>query len=142
MSQNIFLDANILIDVNDKSRLAHTDCLLILNYLVENSFKIFTSCDLITTIYYILSKLDRQKALDDTEQLNKICTIINFSNKELLQTTNLMREDKNHKDLEDSIQYILAKNKKCDCIISNDKGFYSPDIELFTSGKFIEKFGI
>jgi len=142
MSKNVFLDANILIDVNDKKRLTHTNCLMILDYLVKNNYNIYTSCDLITTIYYLLSKTNKEKALQDLEQLNKLCTIIEFSNKELLQTTTLMRENKKFKDLEDSIQYVLALNTKCNYIISNDKKFYSPDIELLSSDNFLKKFGI
>ena len=142
MSKNVFLDANILIDVNDKKRLTHANCLMILDYLVKNNYNIYTSCDLITTIYYLLSKTNREKALQDLEQLNKLCTIIEFSNKELLQTTILMRENKKFKDLEDSIQYVLALNTQCDCIISNDKKFYSPNIDLLSSNNFLKKFGI
>ena len=142
MSKNVFLDANILIDVNDKKRLTHANCLMILDYLVKNNYNIYTSCDLITTIYYLLSKTNREKALQDLEQLNKLCTIIEFSNKELLQTTTLMRENKKFKDLEDTIQYVLALNTQCDYIISNDKKFYSPNIDLLSSNNFLKKFGI
>jgi len=142
MSKNVFLDVNILIDVNDKKRLTHTNCLMILDYLVKNNYNIYTSCDLITTIYYLLSKTNKDKALQDLEQLNKLCTIIEFSNKELLQTTTLMRENKKFKDLEDTIQYVLALNTQCDYIISNDKKFYSPNIDLLSSNNFLKKFGI
>jgi predicted nucleic acid-binding protein len=135
--KSVFIDANIFIDANDNTRKTYEQSFKIIPYLLSHNIKIFTSCDLITTIYYILSKKGKEEALSKTEQLNKICTIIDFSNKELLQTTNLMREDKNFKDLEDTIQYVLAENTNCDCIISNDKGFYSPDIKLFSSDEFI-----
>ena len=134
---SVFVDANILIDLKDKNRKNFESVLAIFNYLVEQNIKIFTSCDLITTIYYILSKQNKQYALESIEQINKICKIIQFSNKELLQTTQLMREDKNFKDLEDTIQYVLAKTAKCNIILSNDKNFYSPEIKCFTSEKFI-----
>lgn len=140
--KNVFIDANIIIDLNDNSRGNLEKSLSILDYLVQNSIKIYTSCDLITTIYYILSKKDKKHALDSIERLIKICTIIEFSNKELLQTTKLMRENRNFKDLEDTIQYVLALETNCDCIISNDKEFYSPEITLFSSDGFILEFGI
>jgi len=140
--KSVFIDGNIFIDAKDNDRDLNQNSLKILKYLVKNDIKIFTSCDLITTIYYILSKKGKEKALSSIEQINKICTIIEFSNKELLQTTNLMREDTNFKDLEDTVQYVLALNKNCNYIISNDKGFYSPDIELFSNDKFVEKFEI
>jgi predicted nucleic acid-binding protein len=37
---------------------------------------------------------------------------------------------------------VLAKNTKCDLIISNDKKFYSTDIELLNSDEAIKKLNI
>ena len=138
-NKNIFIDANIFIDLNDESRIYSKDCLSILNFLVQNDFKIFTSCDLMTTIYYILSKIDKIKALDDIEQINKICKVIEFSNEEVRQTCKLMKENTNYKDFEDTIQYVLAKKENCSVILSNDKGFYSDDIQVFTSTQYIKE---
>jgi len=140
--KNVFLDANIFIDYKDEQRDLNQNSIKIIKYLTTQDIKIYTSCDLITTIYYILSKKGKYEALNSIEQLNKICTIIEFSNKELLQTTKLMRENKNFKDLEDTIQYVLALKTNCDCIVSNDKEFYSPEITLFSSDGFALKFGI
>jgi hypothetical protein len=140
--KSVFIDANIIIDLHDKSRGNLEKSLSILDFLLKNDIKILTSCDLITTIYYILSKKNKIEALEGIEKINKICTIIDFSNKELLQTTNLMRENKNFTDLEDTIQYVLAKNTNCDIIISNDKNFYSLDIDVLCSDGFLKRFGI
>ena len=140
--KSVFVDANIFIDFGDEKRDTKQISFQILNYLLKNKITIYTSCDLITTIYYILSKNDKQIALNTIEYINKMVTIIDFSNKELLQIINLMREDNNFKDLEDTIQYVLAKNTSCDLIISNDKGFYSPDIELVSGDVFVEKLEI
>jgi len=142
MCEKVFLDANIFIDLNDETRETSKESLAILDYLVKQKISIYTSCDLITTIYYILSKKSKSKALDAIEYLNKICKVIDFTNNQISQTCRLMRENKNYKDLEDTIQYILAKNQNCDLIISNDKGFYSKEIELLNSNQFIKKFHI
>ena len=138
MATNIFLDGNIFIDLHDDSRNSSKECLKILDFLVSNDYKIFTSCDLITTIYYILSKIDRKKALQDIARINKLCTIIEFSNNELVQTIELMNDDEKFKDLEDAIQYQLALNMKCEIILSNDKNFHSPSIKLYSSKEFLE----
>ena len=140
--KSVFLDGNIFIDINDNNRLTSKVSSQILNYLVSNHIKIYTSCDLITTVYYILSKQGKENALNSIEQINKICKIIELSNAEVLQTCQLMREDENFKDLEDTLQYVLAKNTNCDLIISNDKKFYSTDIELLTSNETIKKLNI
>lgn len=140
MYEKVFLDANIFIDANDKNRAAYTQSLLILEHLVTKQKIIYTSCDLVTTIYYILSKVNKNHALDNIENINKICKIIDFSNKEIGLTCKLMREDKNYKDLEDTLQVVLAKKENCDLIISNDKRFYSKNIKLMTSQEFCEKY--
>ena len=41
-----------------------------------------------------------------------------------------MTEYKKFKDLEDTLQYVLAKEMDCDLILTNDRDFYSPDIKI------------
>jgi predicted nucleic acid-binding protein len=53
----------------------------------------------------------KSQALSSIEHINQFCNIIEFSNKEVNQTCKLMRENKKYKDLEDTIQYILAQKK-------------------------------
>eukprot|EP01156_Anaeramoeba_ignava_P016171 Anaeramoba_ignava/a619040_5.p1 GENE.a619040_5~~a619040_5.p1 ORF type:complete len:142 (-),score=18.98 a619040_5:28-453(-) len=139
MYKKVFLDANIFLDNEDNTRDLEQNSLKVLSYLIENDIKLYTSCDLITTIYYILSKKDKQKALDAVERINQFCRIIEFSNQEVLQTCSLMKENQKFKDLEDTIQYILAKKEGCDLILSNDKNFVSDEIELLTTKEFLEK---
>ncbi|MBN2824981.1 MAG: hypothetical protein JXQ76_06650 [Campylobacterales bacterium] len=76
MYKKVFLDANIFIDYSDESRGTRQESLAVLSYLLQNSIKIYTSCDLITTIYYILAKEDRAKALLAIEKINAVCHII------------------------------------------------------------------
>ncbi len=140
MFKKVFIDANIFIDMNDKSRKTYTDSLLLLDYLVKRNIEICTSCDLITTIYYILAKKDKNKALQDIQKINTICKVIEFSNKEINTTCNLMLNNDNFKDLEDTLQYVLAQKIGCELIFSNDKNFYSPEIELIDSSSFCEKY--
>ncbi len=140
MYRSVFLDANIFLDANDSSRLTYKKSLSILIFCSNNNIKMYTSCDLMTTIYYILSKKDKLKALGAIENMNKFTKVIEFSNKEIESTTKLMRENANYKDFEDTLEYILAKKQECELIISNDKDFFSEDLELFTSEKFVAKY--
>ena len=71
-----------------------------------------------------------------------VLKVIGFSNKEVAQTCTLMKEDKNYKDLANTMQYILAKKEGCDLIISNDERFYALDIELMSSKEFCKRVGI
>ena len=134
----VFLDANIILDTYDNNRPSYKYSLQLYQYMIDNNFKLFTSCDLITTIYYINSKKDKNQALLNIQDTNKILKVIEFSNKEIEQTCDLMLADSDYKDLEDTIQYIMAKKTKCDLIISNDENFISKDIKLLTSKQFYE----
>jgi len=140
MFSKVFIDANIFIDLNDDSRGSYENSLKILNFLVNNGITVYTSCDLITTIYYVLAKKSKSNALNSIVKLNKICQVIDFSNKEIAQTCKLMKEDESYKDLEDTLQYVLAQKENCDMIISNDKRFASKEIELLSSEAFIKKY--
>ena len=140
MYKKVFIDANIFIDTNDKDRKTYNESLNILKYLTINKIEIYTSCDLIITIYYILSKKSKTNALNGIEQINKICKVIEFSNKEVSQTCELMKQNKNYKDLEDTLQCVLAKKLSCELIISNDKNFYSDEIRLMSSEIFCKEY--
>ena len=124
--KKIFLDANILIDLIDSNRTKHNE---VLEFIKKNSNSYFyTSCDILTTIYYVTKKV--KEPLLEIEKLLDLVYVISFSNAETKEAIDLMNVDKRFKDLEDTLQYILAKQIKADCIVTNDKGFCSPDIEI------------
>jgi len=137
---NIFIDANIFLDYFDTNRENHIFSKKAFEYCIINGFTIFTSCDLITTIYYINSKYNKNSALHNISIINKLVKIVEFSNQEITKTYNLMTENREYKDLEDTLQYILAKKVKSDFIITNDKNFISKDIPTISSKEFCLKF--
>ena len=138
MYKRVFLDANIIADIYDESRPYHKQSDRAITLLAQNrSIELFTSCDIITTIYYILSKKNRDQALDAIIQVNELCTIVEFGNEEVLKSCMLMKKNNLYKDLEDTIQYIMAQKESCDLILSNDRGFVSEEINLMRSEEFI-----
>lgn len=140
--KRVYLDANILVDFSNPERKEHTKAIHIITHCLKTNSTLFTSCDIITTLYYINSKKNKESALSNIHKINQFVKIIDFSNTEVEQTCNLMARNSNFNDLEDTIQYVLAKKALCDCIISNDQHFYSPDISLLSSVEFCEKFGL
>ncbi len=142
MFKRIFLDANILVDFVDNTRASHILSKTIIIDALEQNVHLFTSCDIVTTIYYLSAKINKENALNEITKINHFCTIIDFSNVEVAQTCELMTQNSAFTDLEDTIQYILAKKVSCDCIISNDKQFNSPDITLMTSALFCDTMGL
>lgn len=142
MYKNIFLDGNILFDYADKNRKFHDASTKCIEYCLKQNLDLYTSCDLITTIYYVVSRQNKIKALEEVQRINNFCHVIEFSNIEINQTCNLMLQDLDYKDLEDTIQYLLAKKRQCDLIVSNDKNFISKDIQLISSSNFCHQFDL
>lgn len=142
MFKRIFLDANVLVDSIDDQRPLHRKSTAIIRFCLKQEIPLFTSCDIVTTVYYLSAKTDKKRALDEIAKINRFCKIIDFSNSEVEQTCDLMTKNSTFTDLKDTIQYILAKKALCDCIVSNDKQFYSPDITLLNSTAFCEKIGL
>jgi len=137
--KKVFIDANIFIDLFDTDRPLRKYSIEAIQKLLEENVELYTSCDLITTIYYVLRKKFGRQALIFIEKLSKICELLPFSNKDLDEAITLMKKNFNFKDLEDTLQYVLAKKMGCDLILSNDKKFYSPDIEVLNTKDFLKK---
>ena len=142
MSQRIFVDANIINDVFDAQRRFHQASYQCLEYCLEQALTVVTSCDIVTTVYYITAKSQhRAKALDALEQVNAIFEIVPFSNHQLADAITLMQQDVDYADLEDTVQYVLAKQAGCDLILTNDTGFIAKDLPVMTSTDFMKKRG-
>ena len=91
-----------------------------------------------TIVYYLSAKVDKKRTRNEISKINQFCNIIDFTNKEVELTCALMQNNEIFKDLEDTIQYVLAKKSGCDLIISNDKNFVSKDIALMNAQAFCE----
>ena len=141
MYKKVFLDANVLIDAYDMTRPLSAFSKQALNTLLQlEEVELYTSCDIITTIYYLRAKQDKEKALDDIMQINSFCKIIEFGNLEVTKSCKLMKENKKFKDLEDTIQFVMAQKVDADLILSNDQAFVSETIELMSTKALCEKY--
>ena len=141
MYRRVFLDTNILIDLYDPRRPSHDDSTRAVMHLLEQEeTELFTSCDILTTMYYLRAREDKQQALEDIEHVNRFCTIIEFANAEVAQSCRLMRENPAFGDLEDTIQYVMARKIDADLILSNDAHFASEGIEVMTTDVYVKRF--
>ena len=137
--KKIFFDANIFNDIFDEKRQSHLLSKKAIEYSLKNDIEIYTSCDIVTNIYYITSKYtSKDKALEAIELLNTLVQIIPFSKEELDATVKLMQSDSDYKDMEDSIQYILALKNNCDVVLTNDKKFVSKDIKSLDAQEYLD----
>ena len=140
----VFLDANVLIDLSSKDRKYSYYSIKAVKHLLSNGVNLYTSSDIITTVYYVLVKHTRNSklSLQAIKEINSYVILIDFSNDEIEKSIELMENDKNFKDLEDTLQYVLAKKEGCELILSNDKNFYSTDIEKLSTKAFCEKWSV
>jgi len=137
MYKQVFIDVNVWVDLFDTQRPFNVQSKKSILYLLENdAVNLFTSCDIITTVYYLLSKKGKRVALEAIEYVNSLCTIIEFGNIEVTKSCRLMKQNKKFIDLEDTIQYVMAKKIDADLILSNDKNFASDGITLMSTEVF------
>ena len=138
--KRVFLDANVILDIYDATRPFYKESSKAISTLLQQkNTELFTSCDIITTLYYLLAKKGKSEALNSILDVNELCTVIEFGNKEIEESCKLMKQNSNFTDLEDTIQYTIAKKASCDLILSNDRRFVSEDILLMSSKEFVEK---
>lgn len=142
MYENVFVDANVLLDYLDASRPTHQQSTEALRYLLQQNVTLFTSCDIMTTIYYVHAKKAKKEAFLDMKLINRFCTIIDFSNREIDNVCALMEKDSRYDDFEDALQYVLAKKSVCDLILTNDNAFVADEIETIGSIDFCSGLGL
>lgn len=135
----VFVDANVFVDIFHADRAFHHESVAAYRSLIKNHHTIMTSCDLMTTIYYIDAKKDKRQALVNIKNILKTLQVIEFSNDEIEAACDVMEADETYFDLEDTLQYILAQKHQCHLILSNDKKFASKDIPVLTTEEFCQK---
>lgn len=136
--KRVFVDANVINDIYDASRPLHEASYQCLEYCMQQEIELLTSCDLVTTIYYITAKTQgRDKALEALDQIQTVFQLVPFGNRELAAAIALMQTDIDYRDLEDTVQYVLAKQSGCDAILSNDAGFVAKEVQVFSSVDFL-----
>jgi len=144
MYKRIFVDANVLLDLHDPERPTNLSSQKALGFLVEDEeVELFSSCDLMTTLYYVLAKSEgKEIALSFVSEINTLCRLIPFDNDAIERVCELMALDSGFTDMEDTLQYYLARQAECDLVLSNDQAFYSPDIPLLGTESFVRKYGL
>ena len=138
----IFFDANILIDISDNTRPSYKESRALLDNFMDNieQYTFYTSCDLMTTVYYILrQKLNKEETLAQIKLMNQLIHVVEFGNVEIDEAIELMERNKKYTDLEDTIQYVMARKEKCDYIITNDKSFASGDVPILSSKEALKE---
>jgi len=140
MQSNIYVDTNIVIDICDSQRAMHAHSFkAITGYMEQDNYELFINSDTLTNLFYILanrSTLDTEEVLDKMRFINEIFTLVSIETKDVEMALALCGDSNSqHKDYEDTMQYVCAKKIESSLILTNDKKFVSADIELYATYK-------
>ena len=129
----IFLDTNIFLDLILKRKF-YEEALIVLNAVERSLFEGVILDITLLNIDYIA-----KKQVKDVRQflvvINNLMTVQGADNENIGDALDI-----ENNDLEDSVQYIIAKNNVCDLIITNDKNFYKANIPVLSSLEFVNKY--
>ncbi len=134
MANKIFLDTNIVFDLLESSRKNHQNALQLMRYLIDNSWEIYISEDMLSTIYYVAK--DKRKVLLFIEKV--ILTdwnVVHFGESVIKNATKFALE--NDCDLEDALQCFCAKECECRIFLTSDKKFIDCGIEILDYNGFL-----
>jgi predicted nucleic acid-binding protein len=129
----IFIDTNIFLDLILK-REKYNEALMIFDAVEQQLYEAVILDITILNIDYI-AKRQIKDIKEFLTLINNTFKVVGGSNKSILDALKI-----NNNDLEDNLQYISAKDMKCDLIITNDKNFYSNKIEISTSNNFCKNY--
>ena len=120
---NIFLDANICLDLLDSKReTAKTSIDWYMNHKDDESLQFYFSSDFITTFYYILTerkKYDASEVISSIEALSLEIFPYYLSHSDFVHVKNDF-SDGIFKDFEDLMILNSAIRRKCELFITND----------------------
>jgi len=129
----IFIDTNIFLDLILK-REDYKSALMIFDAIEQNIFEGVILDITILNIDYIASKQVKE-IKEFLLLINKNFTVKGASNALIEEALRV-----NNSDLEDNLQYVIAKNLKVELIITNDKKFHKGNLPIITSREFVDKY--
>ena len=107
--EKVFVDGNVIIDIFDKQRPGHHHSVEVIRLFLLNKVEMWTSADLITTVYYVLAKINKQKAFSDIKKVMELFGIIPLSDEDIKTAISLMERDKKFKDFQFPFTFIFLK---------------------------------
>ena len=134
MANKIFLDTNIVLDLLESSRKNHQNALQLMRYLIDNSWEIYISEDMLSTIYYV-AKDKRTVLLFIEKVILTDWNVLSFGKSVIKNATRFALEK--DCDLEDALQCFCAKECGCGIFLTSDKKFIDCGIEILDYNGFL-----
>jgi predicted nucleic acid-binding protein len=131
MPTRVYIDTNIVIDICDIKRPAHTSSLTMVRKYADNG-ELYINSDTLAIVFYVLrnrAKFSLGEALEKMYFVRDIFTLVSIDDDIFFKALELCSCSE-CTDYEDAVQYVCALRVEADLIVTNDKGFVSLDIEL------------
>ncbi len=134
MSEKIFLDTDVILDVIFKREPHFIDSQKVISLVEKDYFCGCTSCLILANCYYIISNNKNQEtALKAISKLRSILDVLPFTDKEIGESLS-----SDMKDFEDGIQYFICVNNNVnDLITRNITDFRDVEINVMTPKDFL-----
>lgn len=134
INMKTLIDTNIILDVLTKRVPFYIDSAKVWTLVREGIIEGCISAISVNNLYYIVNKLEGQKAAKSfVDQLLEDFEIIALTKNILKQARTIPQ-----KDFEDSIQYFSAINEGCECIVTRDKkDFPSIGIKIISPAELL-----
>jgi len=129
----VFIDTNIFLDLILK-REYYQEAMLIFNAIEKQLFIGYIADITILNIDYIAKK--QIKNIKEFLSIVNQTFVINGASNDMIDQALKIQNN----DLEDNIQYLIAKQNNCDIIVTNDQNFYSKDIKTVNSIEFKQRY--
>jgi len=130
MLTKVYIDTNIVIDICDIKRPAHTSSLTMIRKYADSG-ELYINSDTLATVFYILrnqAKFSFEEALEKMYFIREVFTLVSIDDDIFFKALELCSHNE-CTDYEDAVQYVCAKKIEADLIVTNDKKFVSLDIE-------------
>ncbi len=131
--KKVFLDTNVILDF-----VMHRDgenfALDIMQIGEEGKIFLCTSFLSMANVAYVLRKLPQKDLYRILSLLTTMLSVLPMSKEQFSKALQI-----ENADFEDVLQYVCAKENKCDCIVtSNKKHFEFSEIQVYSPYEFLE----
>ena len=137
MPNSVYVDTNIVVDLCDTTRPAAQRSTERIAKLLKDETPLFINADSLSNLFYVLrsrTKMPLVNVLKKMREVEKIFELVVTEKDDIDQALSLCEDpNSDFKDYEDALQYVCAHKVDAAAILTNDRGFVSPDVTIWTT---------
>ncbi len=129
----VFVDTNVILDIILKRQPFYTESYAVLEKIINEELEAYISASSITDIFYIATKVIRDKGVIHTALIN-LMTIVDVVSVTKTDILKALRMEIN--DFEDALQVQCALKIKANCVITRDSRLDGKGIKVVHPSNF------